>query len=191
MSFFNRFKKTPIAPAPDTIDELDKCAKLVYDNAQLNILVEKLLEKNAAKEEKSRVDNAAKEEKARSDNEEREKKARIENEEKEEKNKKYKSDIETTLELLNNSTKSDRDVQRANALRGPDIYPIRQRERGEELPPIIKKGGKKKSSKTSKKKNSNKEKKGGKNGGKNGGKVSKKKKGSKKTVGKKKSKKKG
>ena len=144
----------------------------MYDNAQLNILVKNLLEKNAAKEEKSRVDNAAKEEKAR-----------IENEEKEEKNKKYKSDIETTLELLNNSTKSDRDVQRANALRGPNIYPSRPRERGEreeELPPIKRGGTKKKgktnggkSSKTSKKKNSNKGKKG-----------------SKKKVGKKKSKKK-
>lgn len=32
--------KPKIAPAPEPTADLDNCAKLVYDNAQLNILVE-------------------------------------------------------------------------------------------------------------------------------------------------------
>ena len=67
MPFTNPFKSPKVAQEPQPIADLDNCAKLVYDNAQLNELVEKLLEKNAEREKKAIIDNEERKEKARID----------------------------------------------------------------------------------------------------------------------------
>jgi len=52
MPFPNPFKSPKVAPAPQPTADLDNCAKLVYDNVQLNELEQILQKKKCRKRKK-------------------------------------------------------------------------------------------------------------------------------------------